>query len=249
LLGSSGNAVDARNSLGIGSVFSFRNLVINGNFAFNQRAYASGVATTVANQYTLDRWRVVTSGQNVSFGAGTPDVTVTAPAGGIEQVIEGANIAGGAYTLSWTGTATATVNGAAVTNGGNTASLPANTNVTLRFSGGTVTRVQLELGTVATPFERRHQGIELTLCQRYYETGTGELAGYNLASNLSQISIPFKVTKRVAPTITTAVTVATGISTSDFRNPKVDSLVQWSTKDGATGSYIFVGNWTASAEI
>jgi len=39
-----------------------------------------------------------------------------------------------------------------------------NALATFRLSG-----VQLELGTVATPFERRSFGQELTLCQRYYQ--------------------------------------------------------------------------------
>lgn len=168
LLGSTGLQADARNGLGIGSVLSFRNLVINGNFAINQRVYASGAATTAANQYTLDRWRVVVSGQSITFGAASPDRVVTAPAGGMEQVFEGVNMVGGVYTLSWVGTATATVNGAAVTNGGQTAALTAGANATLKFSGGTVDRVQFELGTVATPFERRPFGLELMLCQRYF---------------------------------------------------------------------------------
>ena len=40
----------------------------------------------------------------------------------------------------------------------------------------TLTGVQLETGTVATPFERRHYGIELLLCQRYYSKGTYQSA-------------------------------------------------------------------------
>ena len=34
-----------------------------------------------------------------------------------------------------------------------------------------VTGVQLESGSVATPFEFRHYGTELNLCKRYYQTG------------------------------------------------------------------------------
>lgn len=168
LLGLSGSAADARDALGVGQLISYRNLVVNGAGQFNQRVYASGTNTTSANQVTLDRWRVVTSGQSLVFGAGAQGQSrvITFPAGGAEQIIEAPAIRGGIYTLSWVGTATATVNGAAITNGGQTATLPANTAVTLRLSGGTGTDIQFELGGVKTAFEQRPPAIELLLCQR-----------------------------------------------------------------------------------
>jgi hypothetical protein len=149
-----------------GTALSFRNKIINGDFRINQRVYVSGTATIGADQYTLDRWRVVTSGQNLTFSASGTGNIVTAPAGGIEQVIESLNIEGGTYTLSWTGTATGAVNGSAVANGGQV-TLPSNTNATIKFSSGTVSLVQLEEGSVVTPFENRPIGTELALCQRY----------------------------------------------------------------------------------
>jgi len=168
LLGATGNAAEARDALGIGQLISYRNLVVNGAGQFNQRVYTSGTNTTSANQVTLDRWRVVTSGQNLAFGAGAQGQSrvITFPAGGGEQIIEAAAIRGGIYTLSWVGTATATVNGVAIANGGQTAALPANTAVTLRLSGGTATDIQFELGGVKTPFEQRPPAVELLLCQR-----------------------------------------------------------------------------------
>lgn len=145
-----------------------RNLLVNGNFVFNQRVYVSGTATTAVNQLTLDRWRIPSVGQALTFGAAAPDRVVTAPSGSVEQIIEAGWVVGGVYTLSWTGTAAATVNGSGILNGGQTAVLPANTAIAIRFITGTVDRAQFELGTAATPYQRRPPGIELMLCQRDY---------------------------------------------------------------------------------
>ena len=84
---------------GNGSLAGLRNLLINGLFTINQRGYVSATATTAANQYTVDRWCVVTSGQNLTFSATAGVGTATAPAGGLKQIIEGASIIGGTYTL------------------------------------------------------------------------------------------------------------------------------------------------------
>jgi hypothetical protein len=151
------------------SLLSNRNKLINAQGLINQRVYVSGTATTTANQYTVDRWKVVTSGQNLAFSTTANVVTFTAPAGGVEQVVEDLNVESGTYVLSWTGTATATVNGTARAKG-ETFSLTGGSNVTVRFSSGTFSLPQLEKGTSATPFEYRPFGSELALCQRYYET-------------------------------------------------------------------------------
>jgi hypothetical protein len=72
-----------------------------------------------------------------------------------------------------------------------------------------VTGVQLEKGTLATPFEVRPYGVELQLCQRYYYRltsatgsnymvfGTGSFIG---STTLAQIYIPFPVTMRTMAT-------------------------------------------------
>jgi len=67
-----------------------------------------------------------------------------------------------------------------------------------------LTGVQLEPGSVATPFERRPIGTELALCQRYYEV-FGPMTMMFPWGNATQIvrsHSSFAVTKRAAPTIT-----------------------------------------------
>jgi hypothetical protein len=199
----------------------FRNRLINANPIINQRGYVSGTATSGANQYTLDRWRVVTSGQNVSWTDSGLTRTLTCPAGGLEQVIESLNIEGGTFVLNWTGTATATVNGTAVLKGG-TFTLPANTNATVKFSSGTLSNPQLEAGSVATPFERRDYGRELMMCQRYFEAlsanasgalGAGQYITLGVCENTTRVQpyYSFKVQKRVAPSTTLSTISSFGI--------------------------------------
>ena len=63
-----------------------------------------------------------------------------------------------------------------------------------------ITGVQLEEGSVATPFEHRQYGQELALCQRYYQKLTGIL--YGTTANVGYAVWSFKVSMRVAPTVT-----------------------------------------------
>lgn len=69
-----------------------------------------------------------------------------------------------------------------------------------------ITGVQLEAGTVASPFERRDYGRELMMCQRYYyrvvsQAGFGRFGpAYNQSTTASQATITFPVTMRASPT-------------------------------------------------
>lgn len=91
-------------------------------------------------------------------------------------------------------------------------SLVATSGATLNITG-----IQLEKGTLATPFEYRPYGTELALCQRYYEksydvgtapatgTGNGILASTGLygvtTTNYLGTFVVFKVSKRAAPSM------------------------------------------------
>jgi hypothetical protein len=111
-----------------------------------------------------------------------------------------------------------------------------------------ITGVQLEVGSTATPFERRLYGQELANCQRYFEISgaTGATSNpnyhgtlYDPTSTLYLGQVQFQVTKRTAPTMavgagsTGAVSII-GISSFFF------------TRSAAAA---YLTYWTASAEL
>lgn len=81
---------------------------------------------------------------------------------------------------------------------------------TVSTSGATfeVSRVQLEVGAQATPFEDRPIAAELVACQRYYETSNGQFGYTNPGNNATVVqyfSNKFAVVKRASPTVTRVV--------------------------------------------
>lgn len=221
---------------------SIGSLLINGNFNINQRAYVSGAATVGANQYTLDRWRVVTSGQSLTFAASGNGNLVTAPAGGVEQVVEGANIGSAAAVINWVGTATCTVDGVAKTKGAAVTLVPG-TNCTVRFTGGTVSQAQLEYGLIPMSFQFRQISDELVLCQRYYEVLEIGLLSNSPTTAATAGTGSFLVTKRIAPTPTRLGGGLGGFTAPDTITVTVNSYYFSRAAIQSGGSYAF------SAEI
>ncbi len=211
------------------------NMLINPNFVINQRNYVSGAATTGANQYTVDRWRVVVSGQALSWSDSAGVRTITAPAGGVEQVIEDADVIGAAgksYVLSWSGTATATVNGSTVTSGQSITSITGGSPVTVRFTNGTVTTPQFEVGTYATPFQVRPRQIELALCQRYGRPVTVNAVTSGFVQDYTV------GTMRAAPTI--SIVTSTWVGTPAFTASSSSSFRQSAYVGTAGGGTVFL---------
>jgi len=85
-----------------------------------------------------------------------------------------------------------------------------------------ITGVQLEVGTVATPFEHRSYGDELARCERYFEIirAHGEVCmGYSYATTNATAPIRFRTVKRVAPGTITLGTAGQTSGTISFLKP------------------------------
>ena len=166
-------------------------------------------------QVTLSVWIYLSAGGplNVS-GSINRAVTADTITGNISDVtltMSSSTLSSGTWTkFTGTGTLSASATLGIETNINLGGSIPA--GVSVRFS-----YLQLELGSVATPFEQRPYGSELALCQRFFEksfpqgTKPAQALG-TVASGANRFSaskagsaslnygfISYKVTKRVAP--------------------------------------------------
>lgn len=136
-----------------------------------------------------------------------------------------------------------------------------------------VTGVQMELGTSSTPFEFRPYATELVMCQRYLETtyfgvviGSASNNFYDSA-NAVQIntttmrsqSMPFKVLKRAAPTVTLYSTSGVAgqwnwINTSGTNTVRSTSVTDAfpnhiNIQQTTAVEYLAQGHWVADARL
>lgn len=249
-----------------GASIGFRNRIINGSMAVNQR----GSSSYTSNGYTLDRWKVFNSGgtytlsqQTYSQGSqpafgltnfmrvtrGSPSAILY-----LSQLIENVALFDNiVVTVSFYARASGAVSvplrvmqefGSGGSSGVNCGSVSHSLTTTVqRFSGtytlpslagktiGTgshlevtfdipattetieISGVQVEVGSVASPFECRDIGTELRLCQRYCwvkNASSGNTTNWNLGwfNGKARTSIATPVPMR--STITTTFTGSTG---------------------------------------
>ena len=125
----------------------------------------------------------------------------------------------------------------------------------------TTAKWQLEQGTVATPFEQRPFGLELSLCQRYYEKSceysvvpAAGLGDRRLPAGASDVHY-FNTVKRVSPTLTLYRALGSG-NALDYYNggwgqtTGVDANTKsWNVGFSNNSYFIMSGIWTADAEL
>jgi hypothetical protein len=182
----------------------------------NQRGvpYAQNISIGANANSWLDGWKGGAAASTASMSVSGVDNLVSVNSGSIIQIIRATQIEGGTYVLSWTGTSQARVFSGTTGSGTFAVSpivvtLNANTVYGVEFNTGTVSRVQLELGSKPTSFERRDD--ELIRCQKRFQRHvTPPARGVVFASTPTQVqrmAFMLPVTMDAVPTMTTAGTL------------------------------------------
>lgn len=240
------------------------------------------VKSSVTGTYSIALWNQIGAGANIrsyvaEYSIGSANTweykTIT--------VLNGLPTTGAWYydmnagvTIGWAlyaGSSQSTAN----TNAWNTANYFASTSqVNAVGTIGNVfalTGVQVEVGSVATPFEHRPFAAEFQLCQRYYEKSFSygvtaaqnvvftDGAAYGIATFSNQpfaANVSFAVPKRITPTVTTYAPDNTTANWSTNTTTPTATVVNTGTRGIAIrgGTSTTAGNaysihWDANAEM
>lgn len=198
----------------------------------NTQCYPFSYSIPVANTWTTI---------SVTIAGSTSGTWLTTNGIGIKVIFSlgaGASMSGTAG--SWTGSVYLSATGAT--------SVVATNGATFYITG-----VQLEKGSTATSFDYRPYGTELSLCQRYYVTGTA--FGGQTSTTSGTLFSPINM--RTTPTTTTISTTAylenvgnITIAAVNTNNTTASILrQQYSNSAAGSGTAPIASTFTASAEL
>ena len=112
-----------------------------------------------------------------------------------------------------------------------------------------ITGVQLEVGSVATDFEFRSFGQELTLCERYFEISRGGITTTGVSSGFIGNNVTFSVKKRATPTITRISDYQIGNVNTPYSDlADTNGFTSVAQHDGS-GNMKFSTKYSADAEL
>jgi Collagen triple helix repeat (20 copies) len=112
-----------------------------------------------------------------------------------------------------------------------------------------LTGVKLEVGNVATPFNRQSLAKSMADCQRYYQAGSMQGFGYGAAAGGQAVVAfhPFAVVMRAVPTMVATWTTQTNCT--GLFVPQTAAFYQVGATATAIGNCNAFGTFTASAEL
>jgi|688.fasta_scaffold221015_3 hypothetical protein len=106
-----------------------------------------------------------------------------------------------------------------------------------------ITGVQLEAGSVATPFERRSYGQELALAQRYYQLLEG-FTGTSFSTSTIAVGAVFRTEMRASPTVSaTAAIQITYPGVNDYTQSSANASIV-SGRISARGASVACANFS-----
>jgi hypothetical protein len=111
-----------------------------------------------------------------------------------------------------------------------------------------IAKPQLEVGNVATAFERRPVAFDMQYAQRYYETGTTASAAPTGAAGNASTVVQFRAIKRIVPSITLSGAGFTNVTSSSAGSPAVSQFFYIAAVTGA-GAFNAQNTWIADARL